>query len=150
RRRREAASAGLETARGGLLLKGMGYQSNEASVLTNISSDHLDIQGIHTLPEVAEVRSLITRMTRPDGWVVLNADDPLVAGVSRRVRAHVALFSSAPRPAAVLRRHLADGGRAYVLERDRLVERQGVTGRTPIIDVADIPIAMGGLARHNV
>jgi cyanophycin synthetase len=66
------------------------------------------------------------------------------------VRAHVALFSSAPRPAAVLRRHLAAGGRAYVLERDRLVERQGVTGRTPIIDVADIPIAMGGLARHNV
>jgi cyanophycin synthetase len=43
----------LETARGGILLRGVGYESNEASVVTNVSSDHLDLQGIHTLPELA-------------------------------------------------------------------------------------------------
>jgi cyanophycin synthetase len=48
-------AAVLETARGGIVLRGMGYESNEASVLTNVSSDHLDLQGIHTLPELAEV-----------------------------------------------------------------------------------------------
>ncbi|HEY7970679.1 MAG TPA: Mur ligase family protein, partial [Candidatus Limnocylindrales bacterium] len=47
----------LETARGGLVLRGMGYESNDASVITNVSSDHLDLQGIHTLPELAEVKS---------------------------------------------------------------------------------------------
>ena len=94
RRRRARSSAGrdvdvavLETARGGIVLRGVGYESNDASVLTNVSSDHLDLQGIHTLPELAEVKATICRMTRPDGWAVLNADDPLVAAIARRVRA---------------------------------------------------------------
>jgi cyanophycin synthetase len=43
----------LETARGGIVLRGVGYESNDASILTNVSSDHLDLQGIHTLPELA-------------------------------------------------------------------------------------------------
>ena len=83
----------LETARGGIVLRGMGYESNDASILTNVSSDHLDLQGIHTLPELAEVKATVCRITKPDGWVVLNGDDPLVAAVSRRVRANVAFFS---------------------------------------------------------
>ena len=73
----------------------MGYESNEARVLTNVSSDHLDLQGIHTLPELAEVKATVCRITKPDGWVVLNGDDPLVAAVARRVRAQVAFFSRA-------------------------------------------------------
>jgi cyanophycin synthetase len=139
----------LETARGGLLLRGVGYESNDASVLTNISSDHLDVQGIHTLPELAEVKAVIARMTRPEGWVVLNADDPLLAAVARRVRAHVAFFSMAPSLPPVARRNLARGGRAYLVERDRIVEREG-DRTTPIVAVADVPIALCGLARHNV
>ena len=91
--RRDIDVAVLETARGGIVLRGVGYESNDASVLTNVSSDHLDLQGIHTLPELAEVKSTICRITKPDGWVVLNADDPLVAAVARRVKARVALFT---------------------------------------------------------
>ena len=139
----------LETARGGLLLRGVGYESNDASVLTNISSDHLDVQGIHTLPELAEVKAVIARMTRPDGWVVLNGDDALVAAVARRVRATVAFFSLAPRPSGPVRRHLDAGGRAYLVERQGIVERDGDRS-TPMLAVADIPIALGGLARHNL
>ena len=59
----------LETARGGILLRGLGYQSNDASVLTNVSPDHLDLQGLHTLPELAEVKSVIARVTKPEGWL---------------------------------------------------------------------------------
>ena len=58
-RRSDIDVAVLETARGGIVLRGMGYESNEASVLTNVSSDHLDLQGIHTLPELAEVKSTV-------------------------------------------------------------------------------------------
>ncbi len=65
----------LETARGGIVLRGMGYESNDAAILTNVSSDHLDLQGIHTLPELAEVKSTVARITKPDGVVVLNGDD---------------------------------------------------------------------------
>jgi cyanophycin synthetase len=139
----------LETARGGIVLRGVGYESNEASVLTNVSSDHLDLQGIHTLPELAEVKSTICRITRPDGWVVLNADDPLVLAVARRVRARVALFSLAGEASPPIRRHLANGGRAYVVRDGVIVEADGAS-RTDIVEVLRVPLTIGGLARHNV
>ncbi len=141
----------LETARGGIVLRGMGYESNDVSVLTNISSDHLDLQGIHTLPELAEVKSTVCRITKRDGWVVLNGDDPLVAAVARRVRAKVALFSVSmdtvlPGP---IRRHVAAGRRAYVVRGGWLTELNGGSA-TRIVEVGRVPITIGGLARHNV
>jgi cyanophycin synthetase len=160
----------LETARGGLVLRGMGYESNDAAIVTNISSDHLDLQGIHTLPELAEVKSTVVRATRPGGWAVLNADDPLVAAMARRVRANVAVFSlgEAGTAAATVRRTVAGGGRAYVLRDGWLVEIDGshptggaddgpgrATGSGDpvehrILEVERVPITLGGLARHNV
>ena len=139
----------LETARGGIILRGVGYESNDASVLTNVSSDHLDLQGIHTLPELAEVKSTICRITRPDGWAVLNADDPLVMAVARRVRAQVALFSLAAEDSPPIRRHRAAGGRAYLVRDGMLVEADGPT-ETAIVEVQRVPLTIGGLARHNV
>jgi cyanophycin synthetase len=147
--RSDVEVAVLETARGGIVLKGVGYESNDVSVLTNVSSDHLDLQGIHTLPELAEVKATICRITRPEGWVILNGDDPFVAAMARRVRAHVAFFSIAHRPPAIVARQVAGGGRAYLLRRDMLVEVEA--GRTTqIASVTEVPITIGGLARHNV
>ncbi|HYH94100.1 MAG TPA: Mur ligase family protein [Candidatus Saccharimonadales bacterium] len=141
----------LETARGGIVLRGMGYESNDASILTNVSSDHLDLQGIHTLPELAEVKATVARITKPDGWVVLNGDDPLVAAVARRVRARVALFTTAPEGAMppVVRRHIAAGGRTYVVRDGWMTELEGDDTHR-IVEVARVPITIGGLARHNV
>jgi cyanophycin synthetase len=139
----------LEAARGGLLLRGVAYESNDVSVLTNVSSDHLDVQGIHTLPELAEVKAVIARITLPGGWVVLNADDRFVAPIARRVRGQVAFFSSAESPPLVLRRHLAGRGRGFVVEKGWLVERNGAAAAA-IVPIAEVPIALGGLARHNV
>ena len=148
-RRSDIDVAVLETARGGIVLRGMGYESNDASVLTNVSSDHLDLQGIHTLPELAEVKSTICRVTKPDGWVVLNGDDPLVAAIARRVRGHVAFFSTATPTPAVVRRHVAAGGRAYLIRDGGLTELEGDRASS-IVDVRRVPITIGGLARHNV
>jgi cyanophycin synthetase len=147
--RADVEVAVLETARGGIVLRGMGYQSNEASILTNVSSDHLDLQGIHTLPELAEVKSTICRITREDGWAILNADDPLVVEMGRRTRAQVALFSIDEGSSSKLRRHIARGGRAYVVRHGTLVEvEDGVA--TQIAPVTEVPITIGGIARHNV
>lgn len=138
----------LETARGGMMLRGLGYESNNASVLTNVSSDHMDLHGIHTLPELAEVKSVIARITRPDGVVVLNADDPLVAQVARVVRAAVWWCSMGVAPAR-LRGLLARGGRVYTIQDGWLVELEDAD-RRPIIEVTDVPVTLGGLARHNI
>jgi cyanophycin synthetase len=151
-RRSDVDIAVLETARGGILLRGLGYESNDASVITNVSSDHMDLQGIHTLPEVAEVKSVVARITKPDGWVVLNADDPHVAGVARKVQANVAWFSldglDATRSARVTR-HVRGGGRAYLVRDAKIGEAEGDRWR-PIANLADVPIVLGGVARHNV
>lgn len=151
-RRKDIDVAVLETARGGILLRGMGYESNDASVITNVSSDHMDLQGIHTLPEVAEVKSVVARITKPDGWVTLNADDPHVAGIARKVRANVAYFSldglDAARSERVAR-HLKGGGKAYLVRDGRIGEAEGDRWR-PIASLADVPIVLGGVARHNV
>jgi cyanophycin synthetase len=114
-----------------------------------VSSDHLDLQGIHTLPELAEVKSTICRVTKPSGWVILNGDDPLVAAVGRRVRAQVAYFSIASALPAGVRRHMRGGGRAYVFRDGWLVEVEG-DRESPIVDVRRVPVTIGGLARHNV
>jgi cyanophycin synthetase len=144
----------LETARGGLVLRGMGYETNDASVITNVTSDHLDLQGIHTLPELAEVKSTVARATREGGWAVLNADDPLVAAIARRVRARIAMFSIDPSGAAAIRRTVAGGGRGYVLRDGWLTEIDGSSKEGPvehrIVEVGRVPITLGGLARHNV
>ncbi len=116
-RRDDVDVAVLETARGGLMLRGMGYESNEASILTNVSSDHLDLQGIHTLPELAEVKATVCRVTKPGGLVILNADDALVAAVARRVRGGRRLLLARPRVAG--RRAAPPGGRAGVGARRR-------------------------------
>jgi cyanophycin synthetase len=139
----------LETARGGLLLRGVGYESNEASILTNVSSDHMDLQGIHTLPELAEVKATICRITRPDGWVVLNADDRYVAALARAFRARVALFTLAGDRSRRVATHLGRGGRAYLVRDGILGEAEGRSWRS-IAPVSEIPIAIGGVARHNV
>ncbi len=138
----------LETARGGILLKGVGYESNDVSVLTNVSSDHLDLQGIHTLPELAEVKAVIARITRPQGTVILNADDPLVAAQVRRVHAAVCLFSLEVASSRVAR-HVRRGGRAVVLDEGWLVELDGST-RKRVVAVSEVPTALFGLARHNI
>lgn len=147
--RGDAGVAVLETARGGIVLRGIGYESNDASVLTNVSSDHLDLQGIHTLPELAEVKSTICRITKRDGWVVLNGDDPLVTAVARRVKANVALFTLLGDESAVVRRHRARGGRAYLVCDGIIVEANGER-ETRVVEVVLVPITIGGLARHNV
>jgi cyanophycin synthetase len=88
-------------------------------------------------------------VTRPSGTVVLNADDPLVAAVARRVRAKVAYFSLKPSSARV-RRHVAAGGRAYVLDEDGFLAELAGARRRRIVPAAEVPPTLGGAARYNV
>jgi cyanophycin synthetase len=109
----------------------------------------MDLQGIHTLPELAEVKAVIARITKPSGWVVLNADDRHVAGVAGTVRGKVAFFSVTGDASRRVRRHLANGGRAYLVRDGMLGEADGTRWR-PIAALANIPVVLGGVARHNV
>ena len=139
----------LETARGGILLRGIGYPANDVSVVTNVSADHLGLQGIDTLDELADVKAAVVRITRRTGWAVLNAADPLVWAMRRQTRARWYPFSmdpDAPQVEAALDRE----GRAAILQRGWLVLL--APGRAPLrlARAVDLPVTFAGLSAYNV
>jgi cyanophycin synthetase len=138
----------LETARGGILLRGVAYESNDVGVVTNVSADHLGLQGIDTVDGLAEVKSLIVRLTRPEGSAVLNADNALTCAMAARVRAPVTYFSREP-DGDTVREQLGRGGRAVVADGGEIVLREG-EARTPLVALADVPMTFGGRAPHMV
>jgi len=139
----------LETARGGMLLKGMGISTNDVSVVTNVTADHLGLQGIDTLDQLAEVKAIVTTITKPGGWVVLNGDDPRVWPMRHRVRAQPWAFSLDP-DAPALRESLPAGGRGItVLDGDIVVLTPGADPDR-LAKVVDVPVTLSGLARHNI
>jgi len=139
----------LETARGGILLRGIGYLANDVSVVTNVSADHLGLQGIDTLDELAEVKATVVRITRRDGWAVLNGEDARVWAMRRETRARWYAFSLDPSAPAVQAALEADG-RAAVLERGWIVLRAAARPPRRVLRAADLTWTFGGAARHNV
>ncbi|TMD24978.1 MAG: Mur ligase, partial [Chloroflexi bacterium] len=139
----------LETARGGILLRGIGTDHNDVAVVTNVTADHLDQYGIRTLDQLAEVKATITRITRPDGWDVLNADDPRVLAMRRQAAGHPWLFSlDADHPA--IRATLAEGGRAISVLDGAVVV---MSPRRPVhrlLPVEDVPVTLAGISAHNL
>jgi cyanophycin synthetase len=139
----------LETARGGILLRGIGYAANDVAVVTNVSADHLGLQGIDTLDELAEVKGAVARITKRSGWVVLNADDPRAWRMRRETKGSWYPFTLDPdNPNIELA--LDRGGRAAIVQRGWLILLGA--GRHPqrVARVADLPVTFGGLAEYNV
>jgi cyanophycin synthetase len=147
-RRPEVEAAILETARGGLLRRGLTVERADVAVVTNIADDHLGEFGIQDLGALAETKLLVARAVGPEGGVVLNADDPVLVGAAARVQAPVVWFSLEPDRAA-LADHLRAGGAAAVCANGDLVLAVGDTRRV-VATVSEIPIALAGAAPHNV
>ena len=147
--RKEVQLAVTETARGGILLKGIGVAFNHVSVFTNVSADHLGLQGIDTLDQLAEVKSVVCRITRPDGWVVLNADDPRVLATRTAIKARPWVFSRDPDSPAI-RDVLSDGGRATTVIDGWLCVLNPDSDPDPLVEVVDVPMTLAGLSRFNV
>lgn len=137
----------LETSRGGILRRGLGFPSCNVSVVTNVSADHLGEFGIETPEQMAQVKGVIVLVTRPDGYVVLNADDPIVLGLREWAPAPVMLFSRDPRN-RTLAEHLAAGGYAVTGDESQITVAFGEQHAQ--VALADIPITFNGAALHNV
>jgi cyanophycin synthetase len=139
----------LETARGGILLRGIGAMHNDVALVTNISADHLGLRGIRTLDQLAEVKSTILRITRPDGWAVLNADDPRVLDMRRIATGRPWLFSLDPDHPS-LRWALEQGGRATTVIDGRITNL--ARGRDPhaLVALEDVPVTIAGVSKNNV
>jgi cyanophycin synthetase len=139
----------LETARGGMLLRGMGVAHNDVSVVTNVSADHLGMQGIDTVDQLAEVKAIVTRVTRPQGWVVLNGEDPRVWAMRAGIRARPWVFT-ADAGAPAVREAIGAGGRAITVLDGHLTVLTPEAAPDRLVRVVDLPMALSGLSHHNV
>ena len=145
----EVELAVTETARGGILLKGIGLTRNDVSVVTNVSADHLGLQGIDTLDQLAEVKAVVPHITRKSGWAVLNADDPRVFAMRQVIRAQPWVFSRDPDSPAV-REVLNHGGRATTVIDGWVSVLRPHADALPLVELVDVPMTLAGLSRFNV
>lgn len=137
----------LETSRGGILRRGLGFDLCDVSVITNVSSDHLGELGVNTLDELAHVKGVIALATKPDGRALLNADDPHVAGLAPYINAPILWFTHHP-DQPEFEQHLATGGDA--VWSDGVAVHTAFEGVRHAFSLANIPIVVGGAAVHNV
>ncbi|MEQ8201041.1 MAG: cyanophycin synthetase [Syntrophomonadaceae bacterium] len=144
----EVEAAVLETARGGMIKSGLGYDLADVGLITNISDDHLGVDDVNTLQDLAFVKSLVVEAVKPDGWAILNADDQMTEIISPRVRCNLGLFGR-ERHSADMEKHIEGGGLAAVVEDETVCLYRGRI-RTELIGIKEIPITFGGKAVCNI
>lgn len=143
----------LETARGGLLRRGLAVTDADVAVVTNASDDHLGEWGIDTVDAMAEAKLTVAKGLFPGGTLVVNADcAPLMAAVTRLGldRGTLGLARFCVEPAAELQAELFAHGDAFAFSKRGSLWWQRGGLQVQVLPTAEVPICFGGHAQHNV
>lgn len=141
-------AAVFETARGGMLREGLAFDRCQVGVVTNIGAgDHLGLNYITTLEDLAILKRIIVQNVAPNGTAVLNAADPIVAAMAENTRGDVTYFAqdcSLP----LMQKHRAQGRRLVYVDKGDLVAAQGKQEER--IPLSEVPITRGGVVGFQV
>jgi len=141
-------AAVFETARGGMLREGLAFDRCQVAVVTNIGAgDHLGLNYITTLEDLAVLKRVIVQNVAPGGMAVLNAADPIVAAMAENTRGDVTYFAmdcSLP----LMQKHRAQGRRIIYVDAGHLVAAQGKTEER--IPLSEVPVTRGGVIGFQV
>ncbi len=136
-------AAVFETARGGILREGLGFDRCSVAIVTNLGEgDHLGLNDIQTLEKMALVKRTIVDVVLPEGSAVLNAADPLVAGMAPKCRGSVIYFARDPNE-PVIEEHRRKGGRVVFVRDEMIVLAEG-DREQPLISLSRVPMTRGG------
>ncbi|MBS1546587.1 MAG: cyanophycin synthetase [Bacteroidetes bacterium] len=138
----------LETARGGMLRSGLGFEHCDVGICTNVAADHLGLKDINTLEELANVKSTVPRSVRRDGHAILNADDDLVMAMRKQCEGKIALFSLDENN-RLIRQHCKLGGLAAIYENGFITISKG-EWKLRIEKAVNVPLTYGGRAVFNI
>ncbi|HEX8280527.1 MAG TPA: Mur ligase family protein, partial [Chthoniobacterales bacterium] len=148
-------AAVLETARGGILREGLGFDRCDVGAVLNVRADHLGLRGINTLEDLARVKRLIVEVVRRDGYSVLNADDPHTWAMREHADGQIIYFSAAGADGGAERLgpHIAAGGCAVVTQpgvKGEMIAIYDGDHYIPLMWTHEIPATFEGQARFNV
>lgn len=138
----------LETARGGILRAGLGFDHCDIAIVTNVQPDHLGLMGIDTVEQLAMVKSVVPETVWPDGYAILNADDDLVYRMKSDIQCKLALFSMNENNHRI-QEHAERGGISAVAENGYVTIMKG-TWKIRVDKIMNIPLTFGGKATFNI
>lgn len=141
-------AAVLETARGGIIRNGLAYDLADVSVITNITEDHLGIDGIETMEELAKVKALVGEAVRPDGYVAINGDDKMSLSIISRLKSKLIIFSK-NKDNSVMRANIKNGGYGIYVDKNNIIIQKG-NDIEKLIDINNIGISMRGILKYNI
>lgn len=142
-------AAVLETARGGILREGLGFDRCDVAVVTNIDAgDHLGSADIETAEQLADVKGTLVWGVAKWGTAVLNAADPLVVGMRKYCDGTVTFFARDPAN-SVIQEHLAKGGRAVYVRNNAVILADG-DAETVLVTLENVPLTHAGLVPFQV
>ena len=136
-------AAVFEVARGGILREGLGFDRCQVAVVTNVGAgDHLGLNYITTVEDLAVLKRVIVQNVASGGTAVLNAADPIVAAMAAAVGSAEVIFFAADAQHPVMARHRAQGRRTVAAEHGALVASEG--SWREVLALRDIPVTRGG------
>lgn len=144
-------AAVLETARGATIRWGLGFESCSVAAVLNVTADHLGFDGVHSIEEMAEVKSLVTKVARD--MAVLNADDPLCRAMAGCTQAERVCWVSFEPSCDLVRTHIETGHPAVVAkpgDNGEIITLYDEGKAHHVIDATGIPATLDGQARHNI
>lgn len=138
----------LETARGGILRSGLGFSRCDIAIITNIQEDHLGISDIHTLEDLARVKSTVVKSIRKDGWAILNADDEQCLKIANEINCNVAYFAMDENNPKV-KQFSKEGKIVAVYENGYITVKKG-EWKMRVERATHVPLTMGGKAKFMI
>lgn len=145
---KEIDAAVLETARGGIIKKGLAYDLADVAVITNITEDHLGLDGINTIEDLASVKALVGEAVKDEGYVVINADDHMSKTIVGRMKSNIIFFSK-DKENDLLRENINKGGYGIYPENGYIyVEKDG--NAVPLGKINNIGITIKGKLKYNI
>jgi cyanophycin synthetase len=138
----------LETARGGILRSGLGFSRCDIAIITNIQEDHLGLSDIHTLDDLARVKSTVVKSVKKDGWAILNAEDEHCLKIANELSCNVAYFAMDENSPKV-KQFSKEGKIVAVYENGFITIKKG-EWKIRVERATHVPLTMGGKAKFMI
>lgn len=132
----------LETARGGILRSGLGFGKCDVAVVTNIQEDHMGLSDIHTLKDMANVKGVVVKSVKRNGYAVLNADNEHCVEIAKSADCNIAYFSLNENNPVIVE-HCKKGGIAAIAENGYITIKKG-EWKFRVCKTTAVPLTFGG------